>query len=119
MSLFYKYGGEEFWSDFLNIFYSRITISERLSPYFINKDIKNIKCMLLGLLEVTIAMNGDYPKELLSKTHQNMGISDEDLNEWIQIYETTLKELGVEEEDRISLLRIIENFRDCIVISLV
>lgn len=115
MNLFQKYGGADFWSDFLNVFYTRITSSELLSRHFIDKDIGHIKSMLIGLLEVTLVTEGHYPEDVLKESHKHMGISNADLDEWITIYTRTLQDSGIDEEDQRTVLSVVSSYRSCIV----
>jgi truncated hemoglobin YjbI len=111
MNLFQKYGGADYWSDFLNVFYTRITSSELLSYHFVDKDIDHIKSMLIGLLEVTLVSEGHYPEDVIRESHKNMGISNQELNEWIRIYTRTMQDTGIEEEDQKAILQIVESYR--------
>lgn len=115
MDLFNKYGGAEFWSDFLNAFYSRITTSNVLSHHFVDKNVSHIKIMLIGLLEVTLVSDGEYSEEKMAKTHDGMGITNEELDDWISIYTETLKEFGVLEQDIVSLVELVNKYRTSIV----
>ena len=115
MNLFHKYGGAEFWSDFLNVFYSRITSSDILSHHYVDKDIEHIKVMLIGLLEITLVAQGSYSKEDILTKHKNMGITKEELDEWIAIYVETVKELGVSESDCDILLSIVGEYKSSVV----
>lgn len=115
MDLFNKYGGAEFWSGFLNVFYSRIVSSDVLSHHFTGKDIEHIKSMLIGLLEVTLVSEGNYQEESLKVVHCHMGITVAELDEWLVIYELTLTELGVEDEDTQYLLQLIDKYKPCII----
>lgn len=115
MNLFQKYGGADFWSDFLNVFYTRITSSEILKHHFEDKNIGHIKNMLIGLLEVTLVTEGHYPEDSLRDSHKHMGISNAELDEWISIYTRTLDDSGIEEEDKQTVLNVVGSYRSCIV----
>lgn len=115
MNLFQKYGGADFWSDFLNVFYTRITSSEVLSYHFVDKDIDHIKSMLIGLLEVTLVSEGHYPEDVMRESHKNMGISNSELDEWIKIYTRTMQDSQIEPEDQRSILNIVESYRSHLV----
>lgn len=115
MNLFQKYGGADFWSDFLNVFYTRVTASRILDHHFADKDIDHIKTMLIGLLEVTLVTEGHYPEDSLKEGHKNMGISNAELDEWLSIYTKALKDSGISEEDTQSILSLIHSYRQCIV----
>lgn len=115
MNLFQKYGGADFWSDFLNSFYTKVTASAVLERHFVNKDIDHIKSMLIGLLEVTLVSEGHYPEDALTDGHKNMGITNADMDEWLSIYTSVLNESGISEEDKNYILSIIHSYRHCIV----
>jgi truncated hemoglobin YjbI len=115
MNFFQKYGGADFWSKFLNGFYTKITSSEQLSKHFVDKDIDYIKSMLIGLLEVTLVTEGHYPEDSLKEGHKNMGISMEDFEAWISIYTSALTDSGVNDEDTNIIISLIQSYRHCIV----
>ena len=115
MNLFQKYGGAEFWSDFLNVFYNRVTASELLAHHFEHKDIDHIKSMLIGLLEVTLVSEGHYPEDRLRDSHREMNITGHELDEWVTIYTKALKESKVEDDDIASMLSTVSGYRTSIV----
>ncbi|OMJ73547.1 hypothetical protein SteCoe_27740 [Stentor coeruleus] len=115
MNLFQKYGGADFWSDFLNVFYTRIVASELLARHFVDKDIDHIKSMLIGLLEVTLVTEGHYPEDDLKKGHTSMAITSAEFNEWIEIYTGALRDSDISPEDSASILNLINSYRQCIV----
>ena len=81
MNLFHKYVGAGFWSDFLNVFYTRIASSAILEGYFVEKDIEHIKSMLIGLLEITLVSNDSYNKDELKAKHIPLNIKESDFDE--------------------------------------
>ncbi|OMJ74423.1 hypothetical protein SteCoe_26639 [Stentor coeruleus] len=115
MNLFQKYGGPNFWSEFLNILYTRVSVSDKLSHFFNGVEIDSIKRMLIGLLEVTLISEGKYPRDVLKDIHKNMGIANSDFDEWMKICSTVIRDMGLANEDSIVLLTSIEGYRDCIV----
>lgn len=115
MNLFQKYGGAEFWSNILNIFYTRVTSLGLLSRHFIDKDIEYIKSMLIGLLEVTLVVEGHYPEDALIEGHRSMEITSAEFNEWKNIYKIVLNEAKITEEDVDHILGLIDGYRHCIV----
>ena len=115
MNLFQKYGGADFWSDFLNIFYTRVTSSPLLSRFFVDKDVDNIKTMLIGLLEITLVTEGHYPEDVLKEGHKYMEITNEEMDEWVRIYTGVLRESGIEEEDQKTVLAVVGSYRPSIV----
>jgi truncated hemoglobin YjbI len=115
MNLFQKYGGADFWSDFLNLFYTRVTASDLLSRHFVDKDIDHIKSMLIGLLEVTLVTEGHYPEDALRDSHRAMDISGAELAEWVGIYVQALKDSEVQQTDIDSMMKIVNGYRTAIV----
>lgn len=115
MNLFEKYGGADFWSDFLNTVYVRLTTSEFVHQHFKNKNISHIKEMLLGLLELTLVSNMEIPRAEMKEFHKNLRISGDEFDEWISIYRLTLDESGVSEADCTHIITILSSFRDIIV----
>ncbi|OMJ89512.1 hypothetical protein SteCoe_8310 [Stentor coeruleus] len=115
MNLFQKYGGAEFWSNILNLFYTRVTSSGLLSRHFVDKDIDNVKSMLIGLLEVTLVTEGHYPEDALKEGHRTMEITTAEFDEWVSIYTIVLNESKISEEDSNCILSMIDGYRHCIV----
>ncbi|OMJ87085.1 hypothetical protein SteCoe_11233 [Stentor coeruleus] len=115
MNLFEKYGGADFWSDFLNAVYIRLTKSEFVHHHFSDKNISHIKEMLLGLLELTLVSNVEIPKSEMKEFHKNLRISGDEFDEWISIYRLTLDEFGLSESDCTHIVSILSSFREIIV----
>ncbi|OMJ84712.1 hypothetical protein SteCoe_14101 [Stentor coeruleus] len=115
MNIFQKYGGTEFWREFLSAFYSRIISSEKISHRFIGANIDHVKTMLVSMLEISLETDNGLAGEGLRESHKNMGLSDEEFDEWISIYSKTLKDLGVMKQDSDCIINSAENFRPYIV----
>ncbi|OMJ81876.1 hypothetical protein SteCoe_17577 [Stentor coeruleus] len=115
MNLFEKYGGADFWSDFLNTVYACLTTSEYVKKHFEGKNISHIKEMLLGLLELTLVSNVDIPRDEMKEFHKHLMISENEFNEWISIYRFTLDKSGVSEEDCALIIRILSSFKEVVV----
>lgn len=98
MELFVKYGGMPFWSDFIDQFYDRVTRDARLREYFVGRNVRHIKEMQLGLLEMTLT-GGKFPEDVMQRTHVNLHITPSDFDRFLGLYEKTLLELDVEPED--------------------
>lgn len=115
MNLFEKYGGDEFWNHFLDLFYTRITTSEEVRHHFLNKNIRHIKAMLLGLLEVTLVSYSNFSDNVLTETHKNLEISSQDFESWLRIFLETLKEFEVSDSDAHYIVHTISNYKNHIV----
>ncbi len=115
MNLFEKYGGADFWSEFLNVFYSRITESALVRHHFRNKNIAHIKEMLLGLLEVTLVSYSQFSETAMRESHRNLGITEDEFEEWINTYKQTLKDSGVTESDCLYIMETIYSYKKVIV----
>lgn len=115
MDLFHKYGGADFWSEFLNIFYTKITSSDILSHHFVDKDINRIKCMLIELLEISLIGETEYEESMLTDSHKYMRITNLEFETWISFYRETMGELGVEDQDANSVIGFLRKYKTCIV----
>ncbi|OMJ75320.1 hypothetical protein SteCoe_25553 [Stentor coeruleus] len=115
MNLFEKYGGADFWSDFLNDVYKRLTNSDLTRHHFMNKNISHIKEMLLGLLELTLVSDSHISEAEMKDSHKPMGITNEEFDEWVNIYRTTLQELGVADTDVTFIANMLSSYRSSIV----
>lgn len=115
MNLFEKYGGADFWSDFLNDIYEKLTNSELTRHHFMNKNISHIKEMLLGLLELTLVANSHISEVAMKDSHRPMGITNEEFDEWIKIYRMTLQNSGVADTDITSIVNMLSSYRGVIV----
>ena len=115
MNLFDKYGGSEFWCDFLNLFYSRITVSQVTRHHFRNKNINHIKEMLLGLLEVTLVAYSHFSDQVMEDTHKNLGITEVEFSEWVRLYSGTLSEVGVSDSDVTYIINILSSYKRFVV----
>ena len=81
MNLFDKYGGSEFWSHFLNIFYSKISASQKVRHHFFGKNLSQIKSMLLSLLEVLLVSYTHFSEEMMLESHKGKDITNEEFEE--------------------------------------
>ncbi|OMJ95352.1 hypothetical protein SteCoe_1259 [Stentor coeruleus] len=115
MNLFEKYGGADFWSDFLNNVYERLTNSDLTRHHFMNKSISHIKEMLLGLLELTLVANSHISEVAMRDSHRPMGITNEEFDEWVNIYRTALKESDVADTDITFIANMLLSYRGVIV----
>ena len=115
MNLFEKYGGQNFWEGFLNDFYRKTVVSPVIRHHFRDKDVSNIKGMLLGLLEVILISYTHCSEEAMLDSHRHLGIKNDEFSEWVNIFRQTLKEYSVNDEDVIYIVNILTHYRTYIV----
>lgn len=115
MNLFEKYGGADFWSDFLNTVYENLTASKYTRHHFRSKNISHIKEMLLALLELTLASNTEISELAMREAHRDLGISNEEFDEWISIYRQALNDYKVAEPDCVYIIDILSSYRRAVV----
>ena len=111
MELFVKYGGMPFWSEFIRRFYEKVTRDAALRDYFSGKDIRRIKEMQLSLLEITLT-GGRFPEHVISDAHKHLGLRDGQFKRFVGVYERTLIDLGVEQEDAQFMVEVLLSYRD-------
>lgn len=110
MEIFVKYGGMPFWSDFIDQFYDRVTRDSALRDYFVGRNVRRIKEMQLGLLEMTLT-GGKFPEDVMIQTHSNLGITKADFDHFLDLYSEALLELGVEQSDITYMMDILVVYR--------
>lgn len=98
MEIFVKYGGMPFWSDFIDQFYERVMRDSTLREFFAGRNVRRIKEMQLGLLEMTLT-GGKFPEDVMKQTHCSLGITKADFDHFLNLYGETLLELDVEQSD--------------------
>ena len=114
MNIYDKYGGTNFWAGFLNKFYSKIIASPLIRQRFANKNVSQIKSMLLNLLETLLVSYTHFPDEMIAEVHKHEKISINEFDEWIYLFRRTLSELDVEENDNYYIIEILSSYKNAI-----
>lgn len=117
MTLLQKYGGVDFWIDLINNFYNEVIASPILGHHFESKDMDGIKNMILGLIQTTFVNQGEAEQDYVRQAHKHLSITNQEMDEWINIYQQVLIKYKVNQEDRGRLLSVIESFRLYLVTS--
>lgn len=114
MELFVKYGGIPFWSDFIDQLYEKVTQDLRLESYFSTRNVRRIKEMQLGLLEMTLT-SGKYEEQDIQRIHENLHVTPEAFDHFFELYELTLAECDVEQEDITQMIGMLVRYKSSVV----
>lgn len=114
-TLFNKYGGFETFSKIASNFYKKILDSEQVEYYFRDIDIDRLISHQTHFLAKALGGPDKYSGKDLALAHSNMNISAEDFDEVVELLEEALEEAGVEDEDIVTIISVISEFKEQIV----
>ncbi|CAG9319270.1 unnamed protein product [Blepharisma stoltei] len=103
-----KYGGEEFWYQFINELYDKVMAYECLRRYFKSS---NLVMIIGGMLKL---FNGCATLEFRRKikaAHEFLGISEKDFFLYTTLFEDTLRSFKIDAEDRQSIMTQIKSMK--------
>ncbi|CAG9334568.1 unnamed protein product [Blepharisma stoltei] len=92
-----KYGGDEFWTQFIKSLYKKVMGNSCLAKHFQNSDLKMIIC---GMFKI---FNGCATLEFrrsVKAAHQNMLVLEGEFNVYAELFLGTLMEFDIEEDDK-------------------
>ncbi|CAG9334572.1 unnamed protein product [Blepharisma stoltei] len=104
-----KYGGDDFWNQFIRSLYKKIVSKESNLHTFFNG--RNLDMIIVGMFKV---FNGCATLEFrrrIKAAHQNMGISEKEFNVYSDFFESTLNEFKIEEGDKRVIMTQIRSMR--------
>lgn len=116
MELFVKYGGLPFWSRFIDYFYERATKDSVLRLVFAGRDMRCIKEMQLSLLALTLTCT-HYSDTSIKEVHQSLRLTETIYARFMGLYERSLEDLGVEREDVVFMLEILNSYKSEVIDS--
>ncbi|CAG9334565.1 unnamed protein product [Blepharisma stoltei] len=106
--LIHHYGGDEFWNQFIMSLYKKVIENESLCKYF---STSSLNMIIRGMLKV---FNGNATLEFrrtVRSAHQNLKICEKEFDSYSNIFESTLKEFHIEEDDRQMIMSQIKSMK--------
>ncbi|CAG9334578.1 unnamed protein product [Blepharisma stoltei] len=95
-----KYGGEQFWNQFILSLYNKILANDSLTKYFKKTKLETFGMIMHGMFTIFNGMvNLEFRRNIRS-SHHNLGITDHEFESYSDIFESTLYEFQIEEIDR-------------------
>ncbi|CAG9319273.1 unnamed protein product [Blepharisma stoltei] len=103
-----KYGGDEFWSMFIDSLYQKILSFESLKAYFKTSCVKMIADGMFKIFNGCATL--EFRRNVRS-AHNSLGISESNFSLYIKLFEDTLIEFNVEEEDKQMIMSQIKSMK--------
>ncbi|CAG9319263.1 unnamed protein product [Blepharisma stoltei] len=97
-----KYGGTEFWNQFILSFYRKVLSTEMLKKHFKNTNLENFGKIVSGMFRILSgSVNLEFRRKIRA-VHANMkiGITESEFDCFADIFVNTLNDFSVSEEDR-------------------
>ncbi|CAG9319258.1 unnamed protein product [Blepharisma stoltei] len=110
-----KYGGVTFWNQLIVSLYNKILSNDTLNRYFKNTRMGDFEMIVSGMFKI---FNGRISLEFrraVRKNHQGRGITEKEFWFYVDIYESTLKEFNIDEEDQKSIMSQLRSMKGLIV----
>ncbi|CAG9317969.1 unnamed protein product [Blepharisma stoltei] len=110
-SLVQKYGGNDFWNQFILSLYNKILSNEILHKYFISMKLENFKMIVNGMF---IIFNGEVSPEFRRRVrmaHHRLGLAEAEFNCYADIFKSTLNEQQVEESDKKTIMSQVKSMK--------
>ncbi|CAG9319271.1 unnamed protein product [Blepharisma stoltei] len=95
-----KYGGDDFWNQFIISLYSKILQNAALKARFKFTRVENFDMIVTGMFKI---FDGDISLEFRRKVrsiHQNMSITTFEFNSYVNLFNATLLEFDIDSEDQ-------------------
>ncbi|CAG9320434.1 unnamed protein product [Blepharisma stoltei] len=99
-NLIKKYGGDEFWKEFILSLYNKVLASDILNKYFKNSKLENFTMIVNGMFTIFNSQVSPEFRRKVRTSHQNMGLIEKEFDCYANIFEHTLTEFEVEENDK-------------------
>mmetsp|Transcript_29161 Transcript_29161/g.28888 ORF Transcript_29161/g.28888 Transcript_29161/m.28888 type:complete len:504 (-) Transcript_29161:44-1555(-) len=109
-----KYGGEPFWGKFIFSLYNKILANEMLNKFFKNSKLQSFSYIVTGYFKL---FNGNLNLELrkrIKAAHYFRGINEKEFDCYVDLFNHTLIEFNIEEEDRIGVVSELRSMRNII-----
>ena len=116
-SVYDKYGGQDFWEEVFNRFYEFNLNDQILQSYYAGTDIERVKLMNRRLLCTALRPSTDHFPLSIKRIHQSMNINEHQFNIFVANLALTLREKGINDEDALEILNVIESFRGDVIKS--
>jgi hemoglobin len=115
-SLYDKYGGFTVIADIVHAFYDKILDAEELDPYFQGIDMDRLARHQTDFLCHVLGGPVEYEGRALYDAHAPLNITDEHFYLVAGLLEETLEEAGMEDDDIRSVIGVVVNVKDQIVV---
>lgn len=115
MSLFEKYGGFATVSTIVRQFYKDVVASPNLKGYFENVNMESLIDHQTKFISHALGGPAEYTGRTLANSHRGLKITNADFDEVAEILQDVLEDVGMEEEDVITVMGIVASTRSAIV----
>ena len=115
MSLFDKYGGEEFFQRLLDIIYQKNLSNPVLAPYFRDSDVERIKSMYLNLLRAGLGTGEHHFHTSVKRVHSHLHIPKEAFLAFYEVFIGVLQENAFTPEDMEEVSDMLKAFEEDVV----
>ncbi|CAG9332838.1 unnamed protein product [Blepharisma stoltei] len=99
-----KYGGKDFWSKFIVSLYNKILATPLLNRHFASSTIESFEKIVEGMFKIVSAKINLELRRKLKQSHHVKGITYEEFNCYTDLFELTLTEFNVDEEDKAGIM---------------
>ena len=114
-SLFEKYGGFDTFSTVVSNFYKKILDSDRLAHYFDKIDMDKLMSHQTNFISHALGGPNRYQGRQVALAHAQLGISNDEFSEVLELLEETLEESEVEADDIQTIIEVVDALRPEIV----
>jgi hemoglobin len=98
-TLFEKYGGFAAYRKVVSSFYDDVLTSPSLKKHFVNTDMARLIDHQTKFVTFISGGPGHISDEQLSAAHRNLGITQQEFDEIVELFEDTLEDFDFEAED--------------------
>jgi hemoglobin len=111
LGLYERLGKEPAIDAVVDEFYKRVLIDSLVSPFFTHVNIKTQSTKQKQFFNHVLGGKNYYGKSM-RRAHKGMGITDEHFDRIVQLLDETMRSVGVKEKDIEEVLEIVETTRD-------
>ncbi|CAG9334569.1 unnamed protein product [Blepharisma stoltei] len=95
-----KYGGSQFWDEFILSLYNKILCCDTLGKYFKDSKLKDFERIHTGIFKVFSGNVGMDLRRKIRAVHHNMGINEIEFDTYTELFFKTLEEFNIQEVDK-------------------
>jgi hemoglobin len=114
-TLYARLGGREQLRAVVDDFYDRVLADDRLSPYFTDANVDDLRTHQLEFLMTAADGPSAYEGEEMAAAHDDLDITEEDFAALVDHLDETLAVHDVADEDRRELVERVRGFRPAVV----
>ncbi|CAG9327063.1 unnamed protein product [Blepharisma stoltei] len=109
-----KYGGIDFWNKFIVSLYNKVLASDILNKHFKNSKLESFEMIVAGMFKILNAkVNLDFRRKIRA-AHMTKGILEKEFYCYCDLFDSTLCEFNLEEDDRQGISSQIRNMKNII-----